>query len=773
MVLLRLLGGANLEDESGPLSGRATQRRRLALLAILAIEHPRPVSRDKLVAWLWPEHDTERARHLLRDSLYLLRGTLGDGTISTVGDEVRLDPQRLRCDLWEFDEALRQNRLEDAVQAYGGPLLDGVHLPDLGELERWFEVERARIAQRQAAALEALAEAAESRAEFGVAAAWWRRLATRDPYDGRVALRLMRALEAVGDRAGALRHARVHAELLRSEFDTQPDADVTAFAERLRLEPSPRVAAEPAAAAPRMPTAVAAAPPVADVASRASRRTRPARGWVPAGVAALLLTLAVAWTYGVSRARETTAAARSVAVLPFVDMSPDRATGYFSDGLTEQIITALSRIPALRVAARTSSFALRDDKLDVRVVGDTLGVEAVLEGSVRREGEKLRVTAQLIDARTGYHLWSGEYDRRITDVIAVQDEIADDIATALELRLPARATPSRGRRPPDPRAYDLYLRALNLRDDMSLDAMRAASELLDRAITIQPDFALAWAEKANVMGPRINYGDVPREKGVAEMRTAVSRALELDQNLGEAHVALGILRTFYEWDWKGGEQAFRRAVELNPSDPHAWHNLANYLNVAGRREEAVSVRLRGIALDPLNARMRGILALELSGVGRHDEAFAEYERARRGGPMNPNVLGIGPGLPLGAVVYGAHGRMDLAVEELVRIATLRGASSAEVDAIRAAFAEDGMPGVWRSWLSMDLRLSGGSINALRRAILHASSGETEQGLDWLERAHAERNPGIIFVQGWASDLPELRSSPRYARILREMRLPVK
>ena len=300
--------------------------------------------------------------------------------------------------------------------------------------------------------------------------------------------------------------------------------------------------------------------------------------------------------------------------------------------------------------------------------------------------------------------------------------------------------------------------------------MLAATQLLDRAIELQPDFALAWAEKANVMAPLMGYSHVPRERGMAEMRAAVARALELDPELGEAHVALGILRLFYDWDWAGGERALRRAVELNPSDPHAWHNLANYLSAVSRHAEAVDLRMRGIALDPLNARLRGILAVDLMMVGRHAEALAEYERARQLDPMNPNVLGTGPGVPIGAEIHVARGHPEGAVQELVRIAALRGATPGELDALRDAFAKAGMRGVWRSWLALDERITGGAVNPMRRALLHAFGGDTERALDWLERAHAERISHLIFVRRYAAVLPEISSHPRYARILSEIKL---
>jgi TolB-like protein len=484
-----------------------------------------------------------------------------------------------------------------------------------------------------------------------------------------------------------------------------------------------------------------------------------------------LLLLAVAAAYALSRARGAAPpTARSLAVLPFVNMSADPANAYFSDGLSEQIITALSHINGLRVAARTSSFALRDDKLDVRVIGDTLDVDAVLEGSVRRQGNRLRVTAQLIDATTGYHIWSDEYDREVADILAMQDEIAQAIASALELRLPARAVAARARRGPDPAAYDLYLRALHLRDDLSGDALQAGARLLDRAIELEPGFALAYATKAAIVAPGIYYGHVPREQGVAEMRVAIARALELDPELGEAHVALGMLELFFDWDWDGAERALRRALELNPSDPHAWHHLGNHLRAVGRLEEAVDARKKSVSLDPLNARMRIVLAMDLMVAGRLDEALAEYQRTQRLDPMIPQALGLGPYPPVGGRIHLLRGHNEEAVQELVRVAALRGATASELDTLRNAFVQRGVRGFWRSWLEMDLRQAGSAINPLRVSVLWAHTGDADQALDWLERAHAERNPGIIFLRE-EQTFAELRTHPRFVRIVQELKLP--
>lgn len=806
MLSLKLLGTPAVEAAGGLVIGRATQGHRLALLAVLALARGRPVTRDKLTALLWPESPTDRARHQLSDALYLLRTALGADVIRSTGDELVLSSDAVASDVATFERLLDDGQSEAALELFAGPLLDGFYLSDGAEFERWLDAARARLGQRYAAALETVAQASEARRDFVAAEGWRRQLAAIDPYSSRVALRLMRALDAAGDRAGALRHARIHAALLQEEFGAGPDAEVAAFAEQLRVEPPARAVPEPVAIPPRRPNlpdeAAQAPSEIAPAASDAAPtpgevvpapgEVRPApteatlatsdaaplktrwraRGWA-AAVTVALLALAAVWNDARSRAAEDATgvpAARSLAVLPFVNMSPDPQNGYFSDGLSEQIISALSHIGGLRVAARTSSFALRDDRLDVRAIGDTLGVEAVLEGSVRKDGSRLRVTAQLIDAETGYHIWSGEYDRQVADVFAVQEEIAGAIASALELRLPRPGTGTRARRVPDLAAYDLYLRGLYLRNRLSVDALRQATDLLDRAIELEPEFALAYAAKASVVAPRIYFRDVPLGRGVNEMRAAVARALELDPALGEAHVALGILKLFFDWDWEGAERALRHAVELTPSDPHAWHHLANYLHAMGRFDEAIDARARGLTLDPLNARTRITLALDCVRANRRDEAFRHYEWAVSLDPMNPLLLGLGPTLPAAARIYLVPGRQEEAVQELVRIAALRGATASELDSMRGGFTRSGIRGFWRSWLDMDLRQSRGTADPLRVALTWVVIGDADQALDWLERAYAERNPGLIYVQSDPA-LADLRSHPRFARIVAEMKFP--
>ena len=237
MKRLKLLGGAfiDADDRVGHgVTGRAVQRRRIALLALLVIRQPVGISRDKLIAYLWPDADSERGRHLLSDSVYRINQELGSDTITPVGDELRLDCEAIGCDVLEFETAVRSHNLARAAEVYAAPFLDGFFLSECVELERWIERERDRLCREYLSTLEALGEAATAAGDRDSAVAWWRRAATYDPYDAKIALRLMQALATAGNRPAALQHAQTHAALVRSEFGTEPEKELLEYAERLR-----------------------------------------------------------------------------------------------------------------------------------------------------------------------------------------------------------------------------------------------------------------------------------------------------------------------------------------------------------------------------------------------------------------------------------------------------------------------------------------------------------------------------------------------------------
>jgi TolB-like protein len=378
MLHLRTLGAAVLEGDAGPLRGAAAQRKSVALLGLLGPAGDRGVGRDKILAYLWPDADAERAVHRLAQVLYSLRRDLAADDLFLGTTELRLNPSHMRCDAHEFAVACQTGDLARAVSLYRGPFLDGFFLRGAQEFERWMENERAGFAREYAEVLETLAAEAAARGDARAAAEWWRRLADHDPLSSRVMIHLMSALAAAGDRAAALEWAGAHQALLQRELEAVPNPAVLALAERLRRSPenTPMVRASPDEV--------------------------------------------------------------SIAVLPFANLSAASRNDFFSEGLTEEIRSALAQLGGVRVVARSSVNAFRTDELDAREIGRRLGVKALLEGTIRQWGDRVRLTAQLIASSDGCHLWSEKFDRRVEDPFAVQDELAQAIVQGIRDSLARR-----------------------------------------------------------------------------------------------------------------------------------------------------------------------------------------------------------------------------------------------------------------------------------------------------------------------------------------------
>ena len=477
---LRLLGGARIEGEQGPVHGRAAHRRRLGLLAILALSPRRTAARDRVAALLWSEHPTESARRLLSESMYVLRRELGDDAIVAAGDELSLG-ETIATDVGEFLGALADGRLADAVAAYAGPLLDGWYVSDAPEFERWADEERRRLAGLHQDALRRLAEDAERRGEWREAIARWRELARLDPYSSPVALHLATVLCETGEDAGALQALAAHEAILKADLDVSPSAEVRALMARLRTVAAPAAVARSAAPRPGGETVAAVAtppahtafvptspvpvevsdvavaatvPPVAapavptpSVTAAAATRTtrRPLRQVLMALVtmAVLVPLVAMGGAELVERWQgrlgpELGVAAYSpqrIAVLYFDDHSKEQDLGYLADGLTEGLIHQLSGVGALQVVSRNGVKRFRRQDAPFDSIVSSLRVGTIVEGSVQRSGDSVRVTVQLIDAARGTHLSSRTIDRPLTEVLALQDELAMQVSAFLRQRL--------------------------------------------------------------------------------------------------------------------------------------------------------------------------------------------------------------------------------------------------------------------------------------------------------------------------------------------------
>jgi serine/threonine-protein kinase len=455
----------------------------------------------------------------------------------------------------------------------------------------------------------------------------------------------------------------------------------------------------------------------------------------------------------------------SIAVLPLVNLSPDRENEYFSDGMTEELISALGKVEGLRVAARTSAFAFKGKETDVREIGAKLNVATVLEGSVRRSGRRLRVTAQLVSTKDGYHLWSEEYDRQLADVFAVQDELARAIVGALRVTL----QPSSGgalvkRATGDLEAHDLYLQGRFHWNQRSYQSLSQAVQYFERAIGRDSTYAEALAGLAETYVLLPNYAAGSPNEAYPRARSAALRALALDSTLGNAHATLGVVREQYEYDWTGAERELRRAIELDPSyaTAHQWY--AEFLSLVGRDGEARREAQRAVALDPLSpiVRVDGALALAR---GRHlDEAIGLLQRVLE---TNPGFL---PARNTLGLAYAGAGRLKEAAAELettARESNGRGGLGRLAYVYARQGQTDSALAITR-WLIE--RYQRERILPYSVALAYAGLGDRDRALEWLERAVDEHDPNIALFLGTDPLLDSLRPDPRFTRLLRKVGL---
>jgi TolB-like protein/DNA-binding SARP family transcriptional activator/tetratricopeptide (TPR) repeat protein len=771
MICLRLLGGFSVERGSETLTGRAAQRKRLALLCLLAGSGSPVTSRDRLIGLLWPDLDAERARHLLSSSVYELRRALGEQVIVAVGDDLAIDPSAVDCDVGAFRGAISRRDWRAAVELYAGPFLDGFFVANALEFERWVERERDSLARQYAGALEALAGERERDGDLRGAVEAWRRLAVHDPYDSGTALRLMRALAAAGDRLAAVRHAGVHGVLLREEHGMEPSAEIAQLAERLRREgagPTPAPAGEGVAeGAPEPADAMApvAIPPGAAGQARAVPRAPAARR--PRGsrrrlaLASLLATLLIIGASGAALLdwRAEAGGIGSLAVLPFTDMTPEGDFEYFGDGIAEELIHTLAQAGEFRVVARTSAFLFKGRDADVREIGERLNADAVLEGSVRRDGGRVRITAQLIDARSGYHLWSEAYDRPAADLLAVQNEIA---RTVMERMRPggergaAVATASG-----DAEAYVLHLRGRHLWNQGSAESLDAALALFRAAIERDSTFAPAHMGLSDTYNALL-ASSAARADGDELLRQAEEAALTAlrhDPRLAEAHASLGHLR-MYRWEWADAERDFRRAIELNPGYAKAYQSFGTLLALQGKFDESVAMMHRARELDPLSLNIHDSLAYVLYLARRYEEAerYAGVLVAMDPGRVSPHLR-----LGMVRIGQGDYGEALTALDEVLRLggathlrgvpiqgyAYARAGRRAEAEGVRDVVVQ-GLPD--------------NAYSAYFAVALFAALGENDRAFSLLHELAAERHSCLVDFK---TDpiMDPLRPDPRFARLV--------
>jgi TolB-like protein/Tfp pilus assembly protein PilF len=452
------------------------------------------------------------------------------------------------------------------------------------------------------------------------------------------------------------------------------------------------------------------------------------------------------------------AAAKSIAVLPFVNMSSDAGNEYFSDGLSEELLNLLAKLPELRVIGRTSSFQFKGRNEDLRVIGEKLNVAHILEGSVRKSGEKVRITAQLIKAADGSHLWSETYDRTLDDIFVVQDDIAGEVVKALKLTLLGTALTTRSK-PQDSEAYNLALQGRFFLERRGKEDLERSVDYFRRSRERDPEYAPAWAGLSRAYANQADNGFVPAADGYRRAREAAEKALALDPQLVDAHLAMGWIQQGYDWDWAASDASFRTALNLEPGNAQALRHASRQALAVGRSNEAIDLANKALARDPLRPNSYSNLGLALLGVNRDTEAEAAFRKALELDPGGASWhYGIGRALLLQGKADAALREMQQETEDAWRLSGLplvfhalgrSGESDAALAALRSKYA-------------------GGAAYQIAEA--HAFRAEVDLAFEWLERAYAQRDGGLADIK---SDrlMQRLVDDPRYTAFLRKLKLP--
>ena len=457
----------------------------------------------------------------------------------------------------------------------------------------------------------------------------------------------------------------------------------------------------------------------------------------------------------------------SIAVLPFVNVSNDEENEYFADGVAEELLNVLSKIKGLRVASRTSAFSFKGMQVDIPTVAKKLNVGAILEGSVRKAGDRVRITAQLVNVATDSHLWSQTYDRTLEDIFAIQDDIAQSVVKELRTTLlgetadkeviAAVAAAVKGRST-NPEAHRLFLQARHLIDRLTPEDTTKGIGYLKEALALEPEFALAWAELGRAYRAAAEWGWASPAEGFGRARKPVERALALEPELAEGHAGMGYLQMNYDWDWRGAEASFRRALELAPANALVLHHAGMLAECMGRFEEAIRLQRRAVEQNPLSEEAYFRLGCAFLVADRLAEAVAAMKMAVELAPHRSQTRGWL------SIVLLLQGCSEEALAEALRESNpgfrLLALASIHHAAGRRAEADAAL---------QELTEKYADTGAYQIAEAHGALGARDLAFEWLERSYAQRDPGT----GWSMVDPLFRSlhaDSRWDPFLRKMGL---
>ncbi len=481
---------------------------------------------------------------------------------------------------------------------------------------------------------------------------------------------------------------------------------------------------------------------------------------------ALVLSLSIlaAWLFR-SRGRAPMGI-RSLAVLPLENLSGDASQGYFADGMTDELITDLSQISALRVISRTSVMLYKGARKPLPQIARELNVDAVVEGTVLRSGDKVRITAQLIDASTDKHLWSQSYEGELRDTLALQNRVAGAIADQIRINLtPQEQAALKNVKVVNPEAYESYLKGRYFWNKRTAEGLKVALAYFNQAIDEDPKYAQAYSGSADtyaLLGDW-QYAVMTPKEAFPKAKAAAIKALELDSTLGEAHNSLAFILDGFDWDLDSGGKEFQRAIELNPGYATAHHWYAWHLSLLGRYDEAIAEMRKAENLDPLSLIINADLAELLVLAHFYDESIRQ---SRKTIEMDPNFALAHNQL---AQAYLKKHMYDEAVAELQKAVQLSGRSPTCIANLARAYVASGNRSEAVQLLKeLKKRASPGYSNASEIAMIYASFGDMEQAMNWLEKGYEERfNPGVLLRPGF----DPLRSDSRFQNLVHRIGLP--
>jgi TolB-like protein/DNA-binding winged helix-turn-helix (wHTH) protein/Flp pilus assembly protein TadD len=492
------------------------------------------------------------------------------------------------------------------------------------------------------------------------------------------------------------------------------------------------------------------------------------RVWLVAASVLALFILAFALRHGVSAQSMKPPAIKSLAVLPLKNLSGDPTEEYFADGMTEAFIGSLSRIRDLRVISRTSVMGFKDPHMSVPEIANTLHVDAVVEGSVIREGNQVRVHAQLIRGATGEHVWTGEYEQEYRSILTLQEEVSRAVAQQIRIRLtPQEQRNLQASHSVDPQVHESYLKGRYYFNQRTVDALNKSIGYFQQAIDKDPSYALGYCGLADAYAVLGFRGGFTSKDALARAKAAALKAIELDDTLAEPHASIAFIAETYEWDWATAEREYKRALELNPSDARSHHWYAVYLMYVGRFDEGIAEANRARDLDPLSLPVNNALAGRLLVAGRVADAIKQLQKTLEIDPY------FAPAYQTMGWAYLKMGKQREAVQEFQKALQLSGSDDKDLMLdLGFAYAATGNRQEAQKILSkLKMLHEQGLAPSASIAILYGSLGELDEAFAWMDKAYKERDPELTYIKVPGRRFEPLRHDPRFLELVRRMGLP--